>query len=40
MSANSHNSKGTPPSVRLAGPEESLIQITLKLKNGVLHVSL
>ncbi len=30
----------TTPSVRLTGIEESLIQITLKLKNVFLHVTL
>ncbi len=40
MSANFNRSKRTQPSVRLAGPQESLIQITFKLKNVVLHVSL
>ena len=40
MSANSKNSNRTTPSVRLAGTGESLIQIALKLKNIIMHVSL
>ncbi len=40
MSTNSINPTGAPPSVRLIGPRESLIQITLKLKNIVFDVSL
>jgi hypothetical protein len=40
MITNSINPAGTTPSVRLNGPEESLIQITFKLKNVVLQVSL
>ncbi len=40
MIANSINPASTTPSVRLTGPQESLIQITFKLKNVVLHVSL
>ncbi len=32
MRANSHNSKEIPPSARLNGPQESLIQIAFKLK--------
>ena len=40
MSTNSINPTGATPSVRLAGPEESLIQIAFKLKNIVLHASL
>ena len=40
MITNSINPDSTTPSVRFAGPEESLIQITFKLKNVVLQVSL
>ena len=40
MITNSINPRSTPPSVRLNGPQESFIQITLKLKNVVLPVSL
>jgi hypothetical protein len=40
MSANFNRSKRTQSRVSLAGPQESLIQITFKLKNVVLHVSL
>ncbi len=40
MIANSINPNRTSPFVRLSRPGESLIQITFKLKNVVLHVSL
>ncbi len=40
MITNSNNPTGATPHVRLNSPEESLIQITFKLKNVVLHVSL
>ena len=40
MITNSINPDSTTPAVRLAGPEESLIQITFKLKNVLLHVTL
>ena len=40
MSANSNSPAGTPPPVRLGGPQESHIQFTLKLKNIVYAVSL
>jgi hypothetical protein len=40
MITNSTNPAGTMPSVRLNGPQESRIQITFKLKNVVLQVSL
>ena len=40
MVAKSINPDRTTPSLRLAVIEESLIQITLKLKNVVLHVTL
>ncbi len=40
MITNSINPDSTTPSIRLAGPEESLIQITFKLKNVLLHVTL
>jgi hypothetical protein len=40
MITNSNNPDSTTPSVRLNGPQESLIQITFKLKNVLLHVSL
>ncbi len=40
MTTNSINPRSTPPSVRLAGPQESLIQITLKLKSVLLPVTL
>ncbi len=35
MIPNSINPDSTPPSARLAAPQESRIQITLKLKNVV-----
>ncbi len=40
MITNSINPDSTPPSVRFAGTEESLIQITFKLKNAHLQVTL
>ena len=40
MITNSINPSGTAPSIRLHGLEESLIQITLKLKNIVFDVCL
>jgi hypothetical protein len=40
MITNSINPDSTTPSVCLAGPEESLIQITFKLKNVFYKVSL
>ena len=40
MIANSINPNSTAPPVRLNGPQESLIQFTLKLKNIVLPVCL
>jgi hypothetical protein len=40
MSANANNPDRTTPSVRFNGPQESLIQITFKLKNALLHVTL
>jgi hypothetical protein len=40
MMTNSINPASTAPSVRLNSTEESLVQITFKLKNVVLHVSL
>ena len=40
MSTNSIHPTGAPPSVRLSGPQESRIQITLKLKNVIFDVSL
>ena len=40
MMTNSINPTSSTPPVRLAGPQESLIQITLKLKNILLHVTL
>ena len=40
MITNPIDPDGTTPSVRLNGLEESLIQITLKLKNVLLHVTL
>ena len=40
MSTNSINPTGATPSVRLARPQESLIQFAFKLKNVVLHVCL
>ena len=40
MSANSTNPTGTTPPVRLASPQESLIQFAFKLKNVVSHVRL
>ncbi len=40
MITNSINPRSATPSVRLTGPQESLIQITIKLKNVLLHVTL
>ena len=40
MITESINSTAASPSVRLNGPQESLIQITSKLKNIVFDVSL
>ncbi len=40
MMTNSIDPRSTTPSVRLTGIEESLIQITLKLKNVFYKVSL
>ncbi len=40
MMTNSINPAGATPSPRLAGPQESLIQITFKLKSVLLHVGL
>jgi hypothetical protein len=40
MIANAINPNSATPSARLNGARESLIQITFKLKNVVLHVSL
>ena len=40
MITNSINTTGSPPSVRLNAPQESPIQITLKLKNVVYTASL
>jgi hypothetical protein len=40
MIANSINPRSATPSVRLAGPQESLIQIAFKLKNAHSQVTL
>ena len=40
MMTNSIEPTDTSPSVRLNGPQESLIQFALKLKNVLLHVRL
>ncbi len=40
MMTNSINPARATPSVRLNGPQESLIQIAFKLKNMLLHVTL
>jgi hypothetical protein len=40
MITNSNNPTGATPPARLAGTEESLIQIAFKLKNALLQVLL
>ncbi len=40
MITNSINPDSATPSPRLNGPQESLIQIALKLKSVLLHVTL